>query len=53
VVENRRHDELITTLAGVERVYFAQAGHAAGILEAMQYYDFYGACTAPDTVSPQ
>ena len=47
VVENRRHDELITTLADVERVYFAKAGFAQGILEAMDYYDFYGACVAP------
>ncbi|MCF7967558.1 MAG: glycosyltransferase [Methylococcaceae bacterium] len=47
VVENRRHDELITTLADVERVYFAKAGFAQGILEAMDYYDFYGACEAP------
>ncbi|SMF97362.1 sucrose-phosphate synthase [Methylomagnum ishizawai] len=50
VVENRRHDELITTLANVERVYFARAGHAKGILEAMEYYDFYGACAAPGPV---
>jgi sucrose-phosphate synthase len=53
VVENRRHDELITTLADVERVYFAKAGFAEGILEAMDYYDFYGACVAPrDEASP-
>jgi sucrose-phosphate synthase len=48
VVENRRHDELITTLADVERVYFAKAGFAKGILEAMDYYDFYGACRMPE-----
>lgn len=47
VVENRRHDELITTLADVDRVYFAKAGFAQGIIEAMDYYDFYGACKSP------
>jgi sucrose-phosphate synthase len=52
VVENRRHDELITTLADVERVYFAKAGFARGILEAMNYYDFYGACAAPNPDEP-
>ena len=48
VVENRRHDELITTLADVERVYFAKAGFARGILEAMDHYDFYGVCDVPN-----
>lgn len=46
VVANRHNDEL-RALAEVERIYFAQAGFARGILEAIEHYDFYGACTVP------
>jgi sucrose-phosphate synthase len=31
----------------VERIYFAQAGYARGILEAIEHYDFYGSCRVP------
>jgi len=46
VVANRHNDEL-RALAEVERIYFAQAGYARGILEAIEYYDFYRACRVP------
>jgi sucrose-phosphate synthase len=46
VVANRHNDEL-RALAEVERIYFAQAGYARGILEAIDYYDFYRACQVP------
>ena len=46
VVANRHNDEL-RALAEVERIYFAQAGYARGILEAIEYYDFYSACRVP------
>ncbi|MCP5277658.1 MAG: HAD-IIB family hydrolase [Thiobacillus sp.] len=46
VVANRHNDEL-RALAEAERIYFAQAGYARGILEAIEHYDFYGACTVP------
>lgn len=46
VVANRHNDEL-RTLAEVERIYFAKAGYAKGILEAIDYYDFYSACRVP------
>ena len=46
VVANRHNDEL-RALAEAERIYFAQAGYARGILEAIEHYDFYGACRAP------
>ncbi len=46
VVANRHNDEL-RTLAEVERIYFAQAGFARGILEAIEFYDFYRACRVP------
>jgi sucrose-phosphate synthase len=48
VVANRHHEEL-SKLAEVERIYFAHAGYAKGILEAIDYYDFYGACHLPDS----
>lgn len=48
VVANRHNDEL-RALAKVERIYFAQAGYARGILEAIEYYDFYGTCRVPPT----
>lgn len=47
VVANRHHEEL-SSLDNVERVYFSEQSHAAGILEAMDYYDFYGRCSEPD-----
>lgn len=46
VVANRHHEEL-SKLADVERIYFARAGYARGILEAIEHYDFYGACSVP------
>ncbi|MFA5081940.1 MAG: HAD-IIB family hydrolase [Hydrogenophilaceae bacterium] len=47
VVANRHHEEL-SKLADAERIYFARAGYARGILEAIEHYDFYGACGLPD-----
>ncbi|HES75935.1 MAG TPA: HAD-IIB family hydrolase [bacterium] len=47
VVANRHNDEL-RALAEVERIYFAQAGYARGILEGMEHYDFYNACQVPE-----
>lgn len=46
VVANRHNDEL-RALAEVERIYFASHGYARGILEAIDYYDFFGACSLP------
>lgn len=47
VVENRHHEEL-SLLPEVDRVYFAQGQYAQGILEAIDHYDFFGACRVPD-----
>jgi len=47
VVANRHHEEL-SGLAEVEPVYFAERPYAGGILEAINHYDFYGACRVPD-----
>jgi sucrose-phosphate synthase len=46
VVANRHHEEL-SSLAEVDRIYFAKSGYARGILEAIDHYDFYGACKVP------
>jgi sucrose-phosphate synthase len=46
VVANRHHEEL-SGLVDTERIYFAQQPLAAGILEALDYYDFFGACRDP------
>jgi sucrose-phosphate synthase len=46
VVENRHHEEL-SLLPEVDRIYFASGRYAAGIIEAIDHYDFFGACRAP------
>jgi len=48
VVANRHHEEL-SELEDLEGVLFARQSHAAGILEAVDYYDFFGRCAPPDT----
>ncbi len=46
VVANRHHEEM-SSLVDADRVYFAEKPLAAGILEAFEYYDFFGACRDP------
>jgi len=46
VVANRHHEEL-SQLVDVERIYFAKQPFAAGILEALDYYDFFNRCIDP------
>ena len=46
VVANRHHEEL-SELAGSRDIFFATRPHAAGILEAIEHYDFFGACRVP------
>ena len=41
------HEEL-EGLVEQERIYFAERPHAQGILEAIEHYDFFGACRAPE-----
>lgn len=48
VVENRHYEEL-SLLPEVDRIYFADGRYAAGILEAIEHYDFFGACRVPDS----
>lgn len=37
------HSEEIETLRGQQDIYFAESSHAAGILEGVERYDFFGA----------
>jgi sucrose-phosphate synthase len=48
VVANR-HDEELSALTEIDRIFFAESEHAAGILEAMEHYDFFGACRPPES----
>jgi len=48
VVVANRHNEELSMLDQVEdRIYFASKSHGAGILEAMEHYDFFGECREP------
>ena len=46
VVANRHHEEL-SELTEQDGIYFAERPHALGILEAIEHYDFFGACGVP------
>ncbi len=48
VVVANRHDEELSHLTDLERIYFAKESYAQGLLEAIEHYDFYGECKAPD-----
>lgn len=47
VVANRHHEEL-SHLMDVERVYYASQAHALGILDAIDYFDFFRSCDVPE-----
>jgi len=47
LVANRHHEEL-SELIELERVYFARQPYAAGILEAIEHYDFFKSCKVPN-----
>ena len=47
VVVANRHDEELSQLIDQESIYFANRPHAMGILEAIDHYDFFGACRVP------
>jgi len=46
VVANRHHEEL-SQLVEAERIYFSKKPNAAGILEALDFYDFFESCRDP------
>jgi sucrose-phosphate synthase len=47
VVVANRHQEELSQLVDVDRIYFASQPHASGILQAIEHYDFYGECRMP------
>ena len=49
VVAAHRHHEELSELKNTKRIYFARKPYAAGILEAIDYYDFFGACRDPES----
>ncbi len=48
VVVSNRHNEELSQLIDQQRIYFAKAPFAAGILEAVEHYDFLGECRVPE-----
>jgi len=47
VVGNRAHEEL-SQLSEQESIYFTGQPHAAGIIEAIDHYDFFNECVIPE-----
>jgi sucrose-phosphate synthase len=47
VVVANRHNEELSQLMDLDRIYWAKEAYAAGILEAIDHYDFFGNCTVP------
>jgi sucrose-phosphate synthase len=48
VVVANRHNEELSDLSNIERIYFAKRPFAAGIIEAIDHYDFLDSCKAYD-----
>jgi sucrose-phosphate synthase len=44
VVVANRHKEELSDLSTIEHIYFAKKPYAAGIIEALDYYDFFQTC---------
>lgn len=53
VVVANRHEEELSQLVDTGDIYFAQGRHAAGILEAIDHYDFFGSCRIPEADGPE
>ncbi len=53
VVVANRHNEELSQLVDVERIYFSHKAHAAGIVEALGFYDFFGDCRDPREILPE
>jgi len=48
VLVGNRHNEELSDLIELERVYYARQHYAAGILEAIEHYDFFQSCKVPE-----
>ena len=47
VVVANRLDEELSDLSELDRIYFADRPWASGIIDAIDHYDFFGACRSP------
>ena len=47
VVVANRHEEELSELADIEKIYFSEQPYASGIIEAIEHYDFLDACVVP------
>ena len=47
VLVANRHQEELSELIELDRVYYAQQPYAGGILEAVEHYDFFRSCKVP------
>jgi sucrose-phosphate synthase len=47
VVVANRHEEELSALTDIDNVYFAEKAYAAGIMEAIEHYDFFMGCRVP------
>lgn len=48
VVVGNRHDEELSQLMDIDRIYYAKDQYAGGILEALEHYNFFDKCTVPE-----
>ncbi len=48
-VVSRLYDEEVKPLSQLDGIYFSRQLYADGILEALEHYDFFGHCAAPES----
>ena len=48
VLVANRHNEELSDLIDLESVYYTEKPYAAGILDAIEHYDFFDSCKVPD-----
>ncbi len=48
VVVANRHDEKLSHLPELEKIYYAKKSYEEGILEAIEHFDFFGKCCPPE-----
>ena len=48
VVVANRHEEELSELVDLERVYFSERAHAGGLLDAIEHYGFLGSAAMRD-----
>jgi sucrose-phosphate synthase len=53
VVVANRHEEELSHLTDVERIYFSKQSYSRGILEAIKHYDFFASCRVPQDNPPE